>query len=265
LKIIGIFRKPYFLCLLLGILALAFLRWMPTDVNLTLALFGNPPPAATRGDIQLALDYMSGVEKEDLPVFSTLIRTYKIVPSTSGIWPEATGPVSYWGGDIVERLAFQNIVMLAYDGEIDFERLAVSSGDSAGYVQRYNVLHKMHAISDNSCYFERFFSRRRWITKGVIIVDLTKSDLDRQKLLIECASAGADFINGLPSASNRATLADMPPPRVRAVLNDALYRCSLKGATRMRDPEASNDGLTERPSRSCLIDHLNGKLRESAE
>lgn len=267
LKIIGIFRTPYFLVLLLGLgtFVFALIRWMPRDVNLTLALVGNPPPVATKGDVQLALDYMKGVEKEDLPVFSTLIRTYKIVPPTSGIWPEATGPVSYWGGSYVEMLAFQNIVMLAYDGDIDFETLAASSGASEGYVKRFNALHRMNATSDNSCYFERFLSRKRWIAKGVIIIDFTKSNSDRQKRMIECASAGADFINGLPFSSNRATLADMPPALVRAVLNDALYRCSLKGATRIRGPEASNDGLTERPSRSCLIGHLSGKLIELAQ
>ena len=251
-------------CVLYSLSAILALGWMTASAQAEMPA-AEGAATITKQDVQLALDHMAGLQEEAFPVFSTLVRTYKIVPSTPDIWPQATGEIWYWGGGIVNMLAFQNIVMLVHNGDTDFKTLAASSGATAGYVKRFNKLYAVNAKNDDVCYFERFTSRWRWISKGVIIADLTKSGGDPHKLLIECAAAGADFVNGLPFSSHRASLSDMPPASVRAVLNHALYQCSLSGVTEVQDPEASRDGLTERPSRSCLIDHLNKKLLELSE
>lgn len=219
----------------------------------------------TKSDIKAAIDHVSVVPRDNFEVFSTLLRTYKIVPSVDVEWPSATGPITYWSGRIVNLLAFQNIVMIVYNKETSFEELSALSGATRGYVKRFNILFNKMSGDNSSCYFERFTSRKRWMTKGVVVVDLTKSNFDQKFLLKNCASAGTDFINGLPFTSNRATLEQMPAPSVRAVLIDALYSCSFEGSTNIENPETSGDGLSERPSKLCVIKHLNDALDKTRE
>ncbi len=210
----------------------------------------------TKDDIDSAIDYLSKIDGDDFPIFANLIRTYKTVPAGQNLWPEPNSPVRYLGGAFASTLSFVNITMLVHNGDRPFEELAESSRAHPGYIQLFKDLHDINKDTASTCYFERYIARERWVTKGVIIADLTKSDGDQQQLLIDCASAGADFINGLPFASHRAAIADMPSPRTRAAINNALYRCSLKGSTNIAEPEKSRDGLSERPSRSCISDYL---------
>lgn len=230
--------------------------WAPTIGSPNVVDPAKTSANVTKADIDSSIEYVSNYKIDNFPVFSTLVRTYKIVPIDEDIWPQPNSPVTYLGGRIVNLLAFSNIVMIIYDGKGDFGAITESSGASNGYIQRFNALFQRESKGANSCYFERYIARERWITKGVIIADLTKSNVDRKQLLMDCASAGADFINGLPFASNRATISDMPSARVRAAINNAIYRCSLKGSTNIMKPETSKDGLSERPSKTCVIDYL---------
>lgn len=256
MKIIKNFKNRYLLHSFRVLSAISLFLWTPA-IGGSISGESNAESAEIRkADIQSAISYISKYDQDYFPVFATLIRTYKITPPSKDVWPKSTGLISYWGGGIANMLSFANIVMLVYTGDRSFEELSTSSGASSGYIKRFNALFNKEEGSSSSCYFERFIARERWITKGVIIADLTKTRADQHQLLVECAAAGADFINGLPFASNRATISDLPPPRVRAAINDAIYRCSLEGSTNIKDPESSKDGLSERPSKACAVDYL---------
>lgn len=267
-KIGGTIIRPFWrrrpLSLSMAIIA-NFLYLQPAGSTSVQSDATGPASAMKKSNIVSAIDHVSSLQRNNFKVFSTLLRTYKVIPQLDVEWPSSTGPVSYWSGRIVNLLAFQNIVMIVYDGRTAFEDISRSSGDPDGYLKRYNALFHKMSKKGETCYFERYISRKRWIAKGVIVVDISKGNIDNKVLLRNCASAGTDFINGLPFPSNQATLEQLPAPPTRAVLIEALYSCSFEGSTDIKNPERSRDGLTERPSKRCVINRLNDALSKTGE
>lgn len=154
------------------------------------------------------------------------------------------------------------VVRGATDGAIveSLENARISREWKAFHIQ---VLRNHIAnLREQKCFSLRVVSRGRWLSAGAIF--LIGDSAVRDQLARSCLRAGLDFIGGLPSASNEVELDKLPDAEVRRLIIAETYRCSEAGSTDIENPERTNAGLTERPSRACVLGRIRERLADQS-
>lgn len=140
------------------------------------------------------------------------------------------------------------------------ENARISREWKAYYLQALRN-HIAHTV-ERKCFSLRVVSRGKWLSAGAIF--LIGDSAVRDQLARFCLSAGLDFIGGLPSASNEVELDGIPDADVRSLIIAEVYRCAEAGRTKILSPERTNAGLTERPSRACVLGRIRERLSAQA-
>jgi hypothetical protein len=107
-------------------------------------------------------------------------------------------------------------------------------------------------VSPDGCTVYKFTSRETWASIGVITIGLKEIEEAGDDKLEKCIHGALDYINGFPLPSMYFNYSLLPDSEVRGLIMEAIGQCAKEGATDMKPPETTKDGITALPSLSCV-------------
>lgn len=217
-------------------------------------------PSAAQADIELANRYIGTFTSDQkLYIFPSAGRLFNIVgvservgdaleryarlsPTKVSLYPARRGSsVTIVASDDFYRMDINQKKSIINDGkQVEFYRNKIAETD----------------LSPDGCTIRHFEARDMWAASGFIILDLREPTFSTEAGLDRCIFLGLDIINGFPTLSPAPDLGSLPEFSVRSVIMSAILDCAAAGDSDLHKSEQSRDGLTARPSMSCVKDAI---------